>query len=107
MATVAPMHFDVNTLRNQVMATYGSVAREPSAHYHFHRGPAYAHDFLGYDADELAALPAVSTARFAGVGNPLAIADIAPGSIVPVVRAWTCCWPRDGWGRTAAPSALT
>jgi arsenite methyltransferase len=82
MATAAPIHFDVNTLRNQVMATYGSVAQEPSAHYHFHRGPSYAHDFLGYDADELAALPAVATARFAGVGNPLAIGDIAPGSIV-------------------------
>ena len=82
MATVAPVHFDVNTLRSQIIATYDRVAREPRAHYHFHRGPSYAHDFLGYDADELAALPASATARFAGVGNPLAIGDIAPGSVV-------------------------
>ena len=75
MATAAPFDFDVNTLRRQVVATYERVAREPHAHYHFHRGPAYACDFLGYEPDELAALPAGATARFAGVGNPLAIGE--------------------------------
>jgi arsenite methyltransferase len=82
MATNAPANFDVNYLRTQVIATYDQVAREPNAHYHFHRGPAYAHDFLGYDADELAALPRISTERFAGVGNPLAIGPVASGSTV-------------------------
>jgi arsenite methyltransferase len=82
MATTAPFNFDVNSLRSQVVATYERVAREPHAHYHFHRGPAYAHDFLGYDKEELSALPAVATARFAGVGNPLAIGPIEPGATV-------------------------
>jgi arsenite methyltransferase len=82
MATTAPRNFDVNDLRSQVVATYDRVAREPEAHYHFHRGPDYAQDFLGYDEDELAALPAIATARFAGVGNPLAIGPIQPGATV-------------------------
>jgi ubiquinone/menaquinone biosynthesis C-methylase UbiE len=58
------------------------VAREPNAHYHFHRGPDYAHDFLGYDRDELDALPAIASERFAGVGNPLAVGPVEPGSTV-------------------------
>jgi len=82
MATTAPVNFDINYLRTQVVATYDRVAREPDAHYHFHRGPDYAHDFLGYDRDELAAIPRISTERFAGVGNPLAIGPITPGSTV-------------------------
>jgi arsenite methyltransferase len=82
VATSAPIQFDANYLRTQVIATYEQVARDPNAHYHFHRGPDYAHDFLGYDRGELAAIPAISTARFAGVGNPLAIGPVAPGSTV-------------------------
>jgi hypothetical protein len=70
MATVAPVNFDVHDLRHQVIATYERVAREPNAHYHFHRGPDYAHDFLGYDREALDALPGIATERFAGVGNP-------------------------------------
>lgn len=82
MATTAPVNFNVNYLRSQVVATYDRVAREPHGHYHFHRGPDYAHDFLGYNRAELAPLPAIATERFAGVGNPLAIGEIAPGSTV-------------------------
>lgn len=82
MATTAPVNFDVNTLRRQVAATYDRVASEPGAHYHFHRGPDYAHDFLGYDRAALATLPEIATERFAGVGNPLAIGPVAPGASV-------------------------
>lgn len=82
MATTAPRHFDTNYLRTQVIATYDQVAREPGAHYHFHRGSDYAADFLGYDRTELAALPPIATERFAGVGNPLAIGPVAPGATV-------------------------
>lgn len=82
MAATAPASFDVDTLRNQVIATYDRVAREPDAACHFHRGPDYACDFLGYERAELAALPSIATARFAGVGNPIAIGPIAPGSMV-------------------------
>jgi arsenite methyltransferase len=72
----------VDDLRDQVMTTYEHVAREPHAAYHFHRGPEYAATFLGYDRDELAALPATATARFAGVGNPLAIGPVRAGETV-------------------------
>jgi arsenite methyltransferase len=82
MATTAPIHFDVSYLRSQVIATYDRVAREPHDHYHFHRGPEYAHDFLGYDREELAALPRLATERFAGVGNPLAIGPVKAGATV-------------------------
>jgi ubiquinone/menaquinone biosynthesis C-methylase UbiE len=82
MATACPINFDVAYLREQVRATYDQVARDPSGDYHFHRGPDYAERFLGYDADELAALPELSTARFAGVGNPLAIGPIDVGATV-------------------------
>ena len=82
MATTAPVDFDVQYLRDQVMTTYDRVAREPHGSYHFHRGPTYAATFLGYDPDELTALPRIATERFAGVGNPLAIRAVWPGETV-------------------------
>ena len=49
--------------------------------FHFHRGPAYAAEFLGYDAAEaeLALLPAKAAASFVGIRNPHAIAPLATG----------------------------
>lgn len=82
MALTSPQNFDADYLRSQVMLTYDQVAREPEAEYHFHRGPEYASQYLGYDYDELLALPALSTARFAGVGNPISIGPIKPGMTV-------------------------
>jgi len=82
MATGCPINFDVAYLREQVRSTYDQVARNPGGDYHFHRGPDYAHRFLGYEPAELAALPPLSTARFAGVGNPLAIGPIEAGATV-------------------------
>lgn len=82
MALTSPSNFDSDYLRQQVMLTYDQVAREPHAEYHFHRGPKYASQYLGYDYDELMALPDLSTARFAGVGNPIDIGPIAPGMTV-------------------------
>src|SRR4029079_15349727 len=82
MATTCPIGFDVAGLRAQVLATYDRVARDPGGDFHFHRGLRYAADYLGYDAGELALLPAASTARFAGVGNPLLVGPIHPGETV-------------------------
>ncbi len=82
MASQCPIGFDVTRLRQNVLATYDRVAREPEGDFHFHRGPFYASQFLGYDPVELDELPLRSTMRFAGVGNPLAIGPIAPGSSV-------------------------
>lgn len=62
--------FDVNILRSHVSATCDRVAREPKP---LPPWSDYAGDFLGYDRDELSALPPIATARFAGVGNLIAI----------------------------------
>jgi arsenite methyltransferase len=79
MAATCPIHFDVEHLREEVLRTYDRVARDPQGDFHFHRGPRYAADYLGYDPQELAQLPESCTARFAGVGNPLRIATVIAG----------------------------
>jgi SAM-dependent methyltransferase len=76
MAIVCPVDLDTGVLRSEISSIYGRVAAEPEGEFHFHRGPAYATEFLGYDAEELAALPPDCTASFAGVGNPVAIGPI-------------------------------
>lgn len=82
MAATCPIGFNTDYLREQVRATYDRVARAPHGEFHFHRGPAYAHDYLRYDAEDLDALPEAATARFAGVGNPLRIGPVHPGETV-------------------------
>jgi SAM-dependent methyltransferase len=76
MAVSCPIGFDVKSLRREVQTMYSRVAEAPNGEFHFHRGPAYAASLLGYDAGELAALPADVTSAFAGVANPHAIARI-------------------------------
>jgi ubiquinone/menaquinone biosynthesis C-methylase UbiE len=58
------------------------VAREPQGNFHFHRGPEYACRVLRYNPEELATIPAESTASFAGVGNPHRIGPIQRGETV-------------------------
>ena len=82
MAIACPTGFDVERLESEVLATYDRVARDPEGDFHFHRGADYAVRLLGYDAEELAALPAAATARFAGVGNPHRLGPIAAGETV-------------------------
>jgi arsenite methyltransferase len=82
MATTCPVNFDVEKLKELVRAEYDRVAREPHGKFHFHRGPEYAAEMLGYDPDELALIPAESTASFAGVGNPHRIGPIGPGETI-------------------------
>ena len=55
---------------------------QPEGDFHFHRGAAYAAEFLRYDMEELASLPIESTASFAGVGNPFTIGDLLEGETV-------------------------
>jgi arsenite methyltransferase len=83
MAFTAPDNFNGNYLREQVLAEYDRVARQPEGDYHFNRGPEYAATYLQYDAEELAQVPLLASARFAGVGNPLRIGDRTPG-VTPV-----------------------
>lgn len=82
MAITAPAALDAKQLREKVSSMYAQVAADPDGEFHFHRGPAYAADFLGYDADELEDLPSEATASFAGVGNPLAMGELSPGQTV-------------------------
>jgi arsenite methyltransferase len=82
MAITCPVDLDTLTLRQEIQSIYARVAVAPSGDFHFHRGPRYAADLLGYDAQALAALPADSTASFAGVANPHRIAPIKAGATV-------------------------
>lgn len=61
---------------------YTRVAAEPGGEFHFHRGPAYAAERLGYDRSELARLPDSVTASFAGIGNPHVVRPLEAGSTV-------------------------
>ena len=82
MAAICPVGFNVDKLRELVRAEYDRVARQPNGNFHFHRGPEYACRMLRYDPEELATIPAESTASFAGVGNPHRIGPIEPGETV-------------------------
>jgi arsenite methyltransferase len=82
MSLTCPIDLDTSMLRREITAMYARVATTPEGEFHFHRGPAYAAGMLGYDSRELGRLPADVTARFAGVGNPHAIATLAAGATV-------------------------
>jgi len=82
MALTCPIDLDTVRLRQEIQAIYARVASEPSSEFHFHRGPAYAADRLGYDPAALAALPSDATASFAGVANPLRVTALTPGATV-------------------------
>lgn len=68
-------------LRAEVQDKYREVALEPGAEYHFHTGRPLAAR-LGYDQDEVDALPDAAVESFAGVANPFALRDMQPGEKV-------------------------
>ena len=82
MAVTCPVDLDTIKLRQEIQSIYARVATDPSGAFHFHRGPKYAAELLGYDAEALAALPASSTESFAGVANPHRIKPIQAGATV-------------------------
>lgn len=82
MISYCPAGFDTAGLRHQVRAMYEGVAQTPHGNFHFHRGLDYAVEQLRYERSELTDLPTISTARFAGVGNPHRIGSIAAGATV-------------------------
>ena len=82
MATACPIDLDTQKLRDEIRSIYARVATEPSGDFHFHRGPKYAAEFLGYEYRVLADLPNESTASFAGVANPHRMGPIGEGSVV-------------------------
>jgi SAM-dependent methyltransferase len=82
VAVACPVDLDTSRLRAEIQSIYARVADDPSGAFHFHRGPAYAAEFLDYDPNALAALPATTTASFAGVANPHRLAPIPAGATV-------------------------
>ena len=82
MASTCPFDLDTLRLRAEIESIYQRVAMEPTGDFHFHRGPTYAAEMLGYDTDALALLPSDSTASFAGVANPHRIAPLTAGATV-------------------------
>jgi SAM-dependent methyltransferase len=60
---------------------FAQVARSPEQERKFPVGPASAKK-LGYDPQEIDALPTSVTESFCGVGNPLGLGTIHPGQIV-------------------------
>jgi arsenite methyltransferase len=76
------MPVDMTQLRTEIQKVYSDVALDPKKGYHFHTGPEYAAERLGYSRTALGELPDAVTAAFAGVGNPLAMGAPAPGATV-------------------------
>ena len=81
------MPLDTSLLREEIQKVYSEVVRDPKKGYHFHTGPEYAADLLGYSREALAELPDSVTAPFAGVGNPLSIGLPGPGETVVDIGA--------------------
>jgi hypothetical protein len=63
MAIACPIDLDTQVLCSEVSKVYSRVAIDPNGDFHFHRGPAYAADVLGYNPAELAALPRIARHR--------------------------------------------
>ena len=82
MAIACPVDLDTGRLRHEIQAIYARVATDPSSEFHFHRGPAYAVERLGYEPRALGAIPADATASFAGIANPLRMAALPTGATV-------------------------
>lgn len=81
------MPVDTAELRRAVERMYTEVVNDPKKGYHFHTGPDYAVERLGYRREELAGLPDGVTAPFAGVGNPLSLGRPRPGETVVDIGA--------------------
>lgn len=72
---------DPRALREEVKKKYRDVAIRPAGEYHFHTGRPLAAR-LGYEVAMVDAMPDAAVESFAGVGNPFALRDLAPGERV-------------------------
>ena len=68
-------------IRAAVERRFAQVARSPEQERRFPVGPSSAKK-LGYDPQEIDALPASVKESFCGVGNPLGLGDVRPGQTV-------------------------
>lgn len=81
------MALDTAFLRKEIQKVYSEVLRDPKKGYHFHTGPEYAAELLGYSRSDLAELPDSVTAPFAGVGNPFSMGLPESGQTVVDIGA--------------------
>ncbi len=75
------MHETEQDITVMVRQRFGRIARTPTEEKRFPVGPGSA-KALGYDAREIDQLPPEVTESFAGVGNPLSLAELTPGQAV-------------------------
>jgi arsenite methyltransferase len=71
----------VDEIRAAVEQRFAQVARSPGQERKFPVGPASGKK-LGYDPQEIDALPPSVTESFCGVGNPLGLREVRPGQTV-------------------------
>jgi SAM-dependent methyltransferase len=81
------MSVDQTELRSAIKRVYTEVVNDPKKGYHFHTGPDYAAERLGYPREALADLPDSVTGPFAGVGNPLSLGLPGLGATVVDIGA--------------------
>ena len=72
---------DADEIRAAVEQRFAQVARSPGQEKKFPVGPASAKK-LGYNPQEIDALPISVTESFCGVGNPLGLGEVRPGQTV-------------------------
>jgi SAM-dependent methyltransferase len=70
-----------DAIRAAVKQSFAQVARSPGQEQEFPVGPPSARK-LGYDPQEIVALPTSVTESFCGVGNPLGLGELRPGQAV-------------------------
>lgn len=95
MAIACPVDLDTLKLRAEIQSIYARVATEPSGDFHFHRGPVYAAERLGYDANALATLPAIPRRRSPASRIRTALHRFRPArrsSTSGAAPAWICSW---------------
>ncbi len=68
-------------IRAAVKQRFANIARSPDQEKKFPVGPASA-KALGYDSQEIDALPPSVAESFCGVGNPLGLGEVRPGQAV-------------------------
>ena len=68
-------------IRDDIQRRFARIAQSPQKEQKFPCGPASAKR-LGYNPDDIDALPAAVTESFAGVGNPLALGELRAGQTV-------------------------
>ena len=110
MSIACPADLNTAVLPSEISSIYGRVAAAPDGECHFHRSPAYAAEFLGYDAKDWRAFPRTvrhPSPALATRTQSVQFTLVKPYWISVVGLAWTCCLRPSGWDRRAMLLAWT